>query len=144
MRRMTGAFPAAPEFVSRARHDVEAFLSGDVPEEVMQTAALLVSELAANAVLHARSPFTLTAELAAEFLRVEVEDTSPQLPEVRRPTRFSTSGRGMFMVEALSSRWGAEPTSGGKRVWFELPLLRRPIRHSLEAGALTRRRFARL
>jgi hypothetical protein len=28
----------------------------------------------------------------------------------------------MFIVDALSSCWGAEPTDGGKRVWFELPL----------------------
>jgi anti-sigma regulatory factor (Ser/Thr protein kinase) len=122
-RRMTETFPDAPEFVSRARHDVEAFLRGaDVSEDVMQTAALLASELVTNAVLHAHSPFTLTAELGAQRLRVEVEDASTQLPEVLRPTPSSAAGRGMFMVEALSSRWGAEPMPGGKRVWFELVL----------------------
>ena len=119
--RMTHTFPDAPEFVSRARHDVEAFLSeNDVGGELMQVAVLLASELAANAVLHAHTPFTLTAELAAERLTIEVEDASAKLPEVLRPSASSASGRGMFMVDAMSSRWGAEPTPGGKRVWFEL------------------------
>jgi anti-sigma regulatory factor (Ser/Thr protein kinase) len=88
----------------------------------MQTAALLVSELVTNAVVHAHSPFTVTAAVLADSVNVEVQDGSAQLPEVLQPTPSSPAGRGMFMVEALSSRWGAEPIAGGKRVWFELPL----------------------
>lgn len=120
MRRMTQTFPASPEYVSRVRHDVESFLQGEVSATVRETAMLLVSELAANAVLHARSWFTVAAELSGRCLKVEVEDASRQLPVVLHPTASSISGRGMFMVEALSSRWGAEPTRGGKRVWFVL------------------------
>jgi anti-sigma regulatory factor (Ser/Thr protein kinase) len=119
---MTETFPGSPEFVSRARQGVAAFLGGDVPDDVVQVATLLVSELAPNAVVHARSAFVVSAELLPACVRVEVEDASVQLPEVLQPTPSSAAGRGMFMIEALSSRWGAEPTAEGKRVWFELSL----------------------
>ena len=113
-------FPAAAECVSRARHDVGAFLNSGVPIDVTQMAMLLVSELSTNAVRHAHSPFTVSAMLAPGLLRVEVEDRDRRLPTVRHPGPTAVTGRGMLMVDALSARWGAEPTADGKRVWFEL------------------------
>jgi len=121
-RRMVATFGNGPGSVSRARREVGALIDGDVPEEVAEVAVLLVSELASNAVAHARSPFTISAELSPDALVVAVEDASPQLPEVQYPSASAPGGRGLLLVERLSSRWGAEPTPGGKRVWFELGL----------------------
>ena len=89
---------------------------------MVEVATLLVSELATNAVMHARSAFVVSAALLTESVTVEVEDASAQLPEVLQPATSSETGRGMSVIEALSSRWGAEPTAEGKRVWFELSL----------------------
>jgi anti-sigma regulatory factor (Ser/Thr protein kinase) len=115
-------FPASPQCVSWTRHKVKEFLGGDVPPKVVEVAVLLVSELATNAVRHAHSPFTVTAELLGETVTVEVDDANGELPQVLQPAPSSAVGRGMFMIEALSSRWGAERIAGGKRVWFQLAL----------------------
>lgn len=89
-------------------------------EELRQRAVLVVSELATNAVLHAEAPFVLRAWRRAGTLRVELEDCSPVLPTLAGETTMS--GRGLRIVEALSSRWGARPQGVGKVVWAELSL----------------------
>lgn len=113
-------FAAVIECVAGARSGLQAFLTGTMPDEVVQVAVLLVSELATNAVRHAHSPFTVSAALQARAVRVEVEDACTQLPDVQPPDVKATGGRGMLLVDALSARWGSELTPGGKRVWFEL------------------------
>lgn len=115
-------FAATHGCVAGARWELETFLAGAVADEVVEVAVLLVSELATNAFLHARSPFTVSAALEANAVRVEVEDESAQLPAVGHPDPEAAGGRGMFLVEALACCWGSEPTPGGKRVWFELAL----------------------
>jgi len=104
----------------RARHVLEAFFADAVPDDVVQVAVLLTSELVTNAVHHARSPFTISAALLPGGVRVEVEDASPTPPELCHPDSTSMSGRGVLMVDLLSARWGSEPTADGKRTWFEL------------------------
>lgn len=95
-------------------------LAGVVGTETLEVAKLLVSELATNAVLYARTPFTLSASLDGRVVRVAVEDGDPHLPELREPWPTDTSGRGLLLVDRLANRWGSERTAGGKRVWFEL------------------------
>ena len=90
--------------------------------------ALCVSELAANALLHAREPFTVTVRRAGEGIRVDVIDPrADQLPVVvplvgtaRDLTERSTTGRGMQIVATLADRWGVSTTNGAKAVWAEL------------------------
>ena len=83
---------------------------------------LLLSELVTNAVRHAGTSFTVSAALAEESLQVGVEDLDPRLPVVVAPDPGEVTGRGMMLVDRLASRWGAEHTDAGKRVWFELDL----------------------
>ncbi|CAL9624246.1 hypothetical protein SUDANB15_05898 [Streptomyces sp. enrichment culture] len=98
-----------------------------------RTASLLVAELAANAVRHGRvrgRDFGLRLTVYAEdaTLRIEVTDARPDrrppAPGTLTPAPFDTgSGRGLLLVEALSSRWGT--TCGDpytKTVWCEVPL----------------------
>ncbi len=113
-------FAPEPRSVGQARHQVEEFLEDRMPVEVRAAALLLVSELSSNAVRHARTPFVLSAELRGGCLHVEVEDGSDELPVVVRPHVDAFGGRGMFLVDGMSSRWDAEHTEEGKRVWFEL------------------------
>ena len=90
--------------------------------------ALCVSELAANALLHAREPFTVTVRRAGDGVRLDVIDPRPdQLPVVvplvgtaRDLTERSTTGRGLQIVATLSDRWGVSTTNGAKAVWAEL------------------------
>jgi anti-sigma regulatory factor (Ser/Thr protein kinase) len=99
----------------------------DVLDRVGQSAlsdtmALLVSELVSNVVLHARTPCSLSILQKPDRIRVEVQDGSDRLPGMRERTDpLAQSGRGMQLVDGLSSAHGVDPQpKGGKRVWFEL------------------------
>ncbi|MFJ4869504.1 ATP-binding protein [Streptomyces sp. NPDC088757] len=76
------------------------------------TAAVLVAELAANAVTHGRVPgrdFELAVRPLGRTLRIEVSNTRgecrPPAPEVLRPEPLAENGRGLFLVQALADRW---------------------------------------
>jgi len=107
--------------VTQARHHLTEFLF-DVPEEVRQLAALLVSELASNVVRHAGTPFSLCADVTAFNVRVEVADGTADPPVVLSPEPSEQGGRGMLLVSQLADNWGTEPIPDGKLVWFELVL----------------------
>jgi anti-sigma regulatory factor (Ser/Thr protein kinase) len=77
----------------------------------------VLSELATNAALHARSPFTVTVHLADECLLLEVSDASPRIPRARHYAADATTGRGMGLVAALSQSWGTTSGPVGKTVW---------------------------
>ena len=89
---------------------------------VADTAQLLVTELVSNVVCHVGAPMTVRMTRGAEMIRVEVEDSSPELPESREPDPTSEGGRGLALVATLASRWGtdAHRADPGKTVWFEL------------------------
>ncbi|MEU1451108.1 ATP-binding protein [Streptomyces avermitilis] len=77
------------------------------------TAAVIVAELAANAVTHGRVPgrdFELRLSLVPGSVRIEVTDTRDELRPpspggVRSPEPFEESGRGLLLVETLADRW---------------------------------------
>ncbi|MGW2276756.1 ATP-binding protein [Streptomyces sp. NPDC001770] len=91
------------------------------------TPALVVAELAANAVVHGYvegRDFRLGLILSGDTLRIEVVDTRrDRLPRVRVSGPDSESGRGLALVEALSARWGVEHGPfPRKTVWAEVTL----------------------
>ena len=87
-------------------------------------AALVTTELVANAVNHARTPSVLTVSLRTRHLHVAVEDGCPVLPHRRGlDDPYVPEGRGLLVIEAFSSAWGCVPRPGGKVVWVTM---RRP------------------
>jgi anti-sigma regulatory factor (Ser/Thr protein kinase) len=119
----TRRFPAAPASVTEARHLIEERLQRfGVDEEIVEVAMLLTSELTGNAVLHGDGEIELTLLISTDLVRVEVRDSSAQLPRLRQPELYDASGRGLHIVDALATRWGTEPDAGTKVVWFELVL----------------------
>lgn len=106
---------AARDFVSSA---IRSWRMAGLADGVVRE---LASELATNAVLHARTDFTVVVRYDGDRVRVEVGDGSRALPQRRDSIREETTGRGLMLVEALSSAWGVLETVNGKRVWFELP-----------------------
>jgi anti-sigma regulatory factor (Ser/Thr protein kinase) len=122
----TRTFPAWPDSVPAARGYVTDLLTS-VPPALCQTAALLVSELATNAVRHAgvREFSVDVRHLPAEGrLWVGVTDTGPGQPVLRDPSTTAEHGRGLRLVATLADRWGARRRRGSddKTVWFELAL----------------------
>lgn len=85
-------------------------------------ALLVASELAANALTHARSSYRLRLSLSDRALRIEVADGGVGTPEPQPLTETEEHGRGLHLVGALAASWGMEPAGDGKRVWAELPL----------------------
>jgi GAF domain-containing protein/anti-sigma regulatory factor (Ser/Thr protein kinase) len=107
---------AARDFVARALDDAGL-------QAQAESAVLLASELVTNAVRHAGSALTVAVAIGNAAVRVEVRDHSPRLPALRESMASDDEwGRGLVLVDALASRWGAERLPSGKRVWFELDL----------------------
>jgi len=103
-----------------ARHFLLVTLAGWGRADLAGDGALVVTELATNAVLHARSGFTVAVSLRHGAVRVSVRDAARLEPAPRRPTTLATSGRGLRMVEAISHGWGTTVAGEGKAVWAEL------------------------
>ncbi|MFC5912531.1 ATP-binding protein [Streptomyces pulveraceus] len=86
--------------------------------------AVIVSELAANAVLHGVVPgrdFELRLSALAGTLRIEVSDARGERgPEVRPFHPGTDSGFGLHLVGALATTWGVKDRIVGKTVWAEL------------------------
>jgi anti-sigma regulatory factor (Ser/Thr protein kinase) len=92
----------------------------------LDDARLLLSELVANSMRHARlgpkDTIRVTAEVEHGRLRIDVVDGGrggiPVLAGAIRPRPSAESGWGLYLVETLSSRWGY----GAGRYWFELEI----------------------
>ncbi|CAM5367838.1 ATP-binding protein [Streptomyces spiroverticillatus] len=94
--------------------------------EAAGDAALLVSELATNALLHGSVQgrlFRVHLTLTAATLRIAVTDArGERLPEARAAADDEKFGRGLVIVSMLAARWDVAQLTVGKEVWCELDL----------------------
>lgn len=117
----TGHFPALREAPRAARDFVaDTLRRGGATGTLLPDAQLVVAELAANAVLHAQSRFSIAVRADGATVRIAVRDASPASPLRRDPDSTEATGRGVALVDALATDWGIEVTGGGKTVWVEL------------------------
>ncbi len=110
----------APVSVRRARRVILDALTDWSLDELGDEAALLVSEVVTNSVLHAGSTIDLTILRKDEGIRVEVRDRSETMPSPRGYAGDSVTGRGLEILDLTAANWGAELSAEGKVVWFEL------------------------
>lgn len=109
--------------VADARQFVKQRLSDWGIDEPLDDALLVVSELAANALTHAHSSYSIRLSATSNVLRIEVDDAGAGTPEPQPLTEDEEHGRGLHLVDALAASWGMESgDGGGKRVWAELAL----------------------
>ncbi|MEV2277990.1 ATP-binding protein [Nocardiopsis sp. NPDC049922] len=129
LRRCSFRFAGRPEGVREARYWLDRRIAlADAPEEVADTARLLLSELATNSVQHSparrgeRGGFHVRAFFFHGWLRVEVRDTNGRPPTLRiiSPDAMAEGGRGLVLVNALASRWGRFRSILGPGMFFEL------------------------
>jgi len=121
-------YPPTTASVRAARRFAEAAVGASDEPGLADDAGLLVSELAANAVLHARTNFDVAVYAITGGVRISVRDHSAALPVLVAPSATAMSGRGLALVQTLAAQWGAghstsEADIGGgaaKSVWFEL------------------------
>lgn len=122
--------PASPPSVRLARSWVTHVLAEIGRDDLVESAALGVSELVTNALIHSQPPLSVRFRGTVDHPRIEVVDSSPVPPQ---PTGFSpdpvdvdelnvtTFGRGLDLVAMMSARWGSDLVhdGSGKSVWFE-------------------------
>ncbi|WP_326698550.1 SpoIIE family protein phosphatase [Streptomyces sp. NBC_01754] len=115
---------AEPERIAAARQQLRELLHDWADAEQVDSAELMVSEMATNVLLHTDGDALMVAGLTGvrgdRRLRVEVADSSDELPHTRRPGEMASSGRGLMLMEMLADAWGVDPRGEGKCVWFEL------------------------
>jgi hypothetical protein len=112
-------FPKGPRAPAEARRFVVTALQAWGAESVVHEGALLVTELATNAVAHARSSFSVSLTRRGDAIRISVGDAAPAM-SVATSARSIEHGRGIHLIELVSRSWGVEPSCGGKLVWVEL------------------------
>ncbi len=126
----SAAAPVGPDLVAEFDPDLEAprhvrallrsaLAEMHVDDDLIEWATLAASELAANAVLHARTPFRLLVQARASSVWVAVED---RVPLRDRHEVLGRTPHGLALIAAFALRWGVTPRNNGKIVWAELPL----------------------
>ncbi|MGH9046313.1 MAG: MEDS domain-containing protein [Acidimicrobiales bacterium] len=103
-----------------ARHFAIETLADSGHHDLLDDAAVIVAELAANAVMHARSPFTVTLSSHDDRVKIAVRDNSPVTGDLRETATLESGGRGLFLVSTLSADWGTDTDGSGKTIWAEL------------------------
>jgi anti-sigma regulatory factor (Ser/Thr protein kinase) len=121
--RESATFAGRPDQVREARVFVGGVLG---PSHLCRdVAALLVSEMVTNSLIHGGSgageAVTVTVVVSDAGVRVEVAGRKADgVPVLRRPDEQAEGSRGLRLVEELAVRWGYERGGGQATTWFEL------------------------
>ncbi|MFI8850538.1 SpoIIE family protein phosphatase [Streptomyces sp. NPDC053499] len=139
---------AQPERIAVARHQLRDLLHDWEDPDQVDGAVLMLSEMLTNVLVHTDGDAVLVAEITTHregerrTLRVDVADSSDELPHRRTPGELASSGRGLMLLGMLADRWGVDPRGEGKCIWFEIheqePTTATPMEPSLalwEEGA---------
>ena len=119
---VTRTFAGRREDTRAARGFVLGMLGPWRGEQLAADTALVVTELATNAVVHAGSAFSVSLTPSGGAIRISVGDTLPLGPRGADQELTAAPGHGLGVVAAMATRWGVETVPGGKAVWAELPL----------------------
>lgn len=110
------AFPADPISVMKARSQIVEILQGH-RLEITDDAEIVADELVANAVVHAKTDFTVVLERWHDGIRIAVQDGCIDIPAIQDPDPLAESGRGLVMIDQVAQSWGHHITDRGKCVW---------------------------
>lgn len=117
------SLPSLPESAATARRlaQVVVLRQWGLSPKMTEDVVLLVSELVGNAVRHTGARvFHLRMRRPRGRIRIEVRDPSRGLPCLMPVQEMDVSGRGLFLVDKLSDRWGVDLLPRGKTTWFEM------------------------
>jgi anti-sigma regulatory factor (Ser/Thr protein kinase) len=104
-----------------ARDDLRAFLRPHVLDhDLVQDVVLVLNELVANAVDHARTTFAVRASVTGHAVRIEVEDGSTEPPRLQPRDPSSSRGHGLRIVDGLAATWSVTRTVTGKTIHADL------------------------
>ncbi len=110
--------------VGAARHFVVGTLAAwGIDGPIIDTATLCLSELVTNAMIHTDAGCELRVVLDRGVLTTTVRDGGSSVVvdlSTVAVDPLAVHGRGLQLVDALSTRWGSELDAGGMNVWFVL------------------------
>ena len=119
-RDASRAFALSGDAPAAARHFAVDAVRRLGAADLADDTALVVTELAANAIVHAQTGFTVDLSASRDVLRITVRDASP-LPPASAADLPALPLHGLGAVDALASRWGVQRLGhSGKLVWVEL------------------------
>jgi anti-sigma regulatory factor (Ser/Thr protein kinase) len=113
---------ARPTAVAQARDLIRDRLLAWGLHGLADVVELLVSELVTNALRYGIAPYGLRMTRDAHSVMVEVSDGNPTVPRLRTAQAGDEGGRGLHLVDELSSDWGVRSRPQGKTVWFTLSI----------------------
>jgi len=113
------SLPPRPESTRLARRLLREALADAGRDAWLDDAELALSEVVTNAALHAHTDIDVHIEVCPAAVCVEVRDFDPTMPVERGYGTDATTGRGMGLVSAVTSRCGVRSLGeAGKIVWF--------------------------
>jgi anti-sigma regulatory factor (Ser/Thr protein kinase) len=125
--QVVAVLPPQPSSASLAR-DLVAMVCHDWDlDGLLDDLALVVTELVGNAIRHAGTDMEVRLVAIAGGVRLEVHDGSTEPLRPRPAAPSDEGGRGLMLVDALSTRYGVDRDPPGKRVWVEFLAGARPV-----------------
>jgi anti-anti-sigma factor len=122
-RRMRRRLPPGPAAGQAARDLLVTACQQWQVEHVVDRMATILTELVANAVLHAGTELVVSVSVSGGHLYVAVHDRSPRPPHLGGGDDPETGGgSGLLVVDALAEAWGFAPTVRGKVVWASVEI----------------------
>lgn len=134
------SLPSNTDAPKIAREAISA--CGDLGLERLDDVLLCASELVSNAARHGSPPIHLELDLEPEdsTILLEVADAGVGEPLLRTPPSDATGGRGLLVVDAVSTSWGCERLRQGKTVWARFRIVRGVrVPEALNAGGAVSR-----
>ena len=116
MNTLSTNLPRSPDSISVARRLVNGYTTA-LGVQQREDAALMVSELVTNAVVHGVGAISLRIDLEADAVRIEVADEG-NVALAPSPEAGAHGGWGLRIVEQLADDWGV--LEGSTKVWFRL------------------------
>lgn len=113
-----------PQDIPKVRHGLTTELrSLGASSRCIEEAAVMVSELVSNVLMHTESPAEVLVSAGRGLVRVAVADDSRAVPVPQPVDPTRVGGNGLRIVEAMATEWGVTLVPGdGKVVWFTVPV----------------------
>jgi anti-sigma regulatory factor (Ser/Thr protein kinase) len=113
------SLPRDPSAAAAARREVQRTFAAMLDQAVLDDLYVVVSELVTNGVVHGQGAIRLRLQVDAGDVWGEVIDGGGGFEHaLREPGPVATSGRGLLIVDRLTTRWGVH--EGTTHVWFEM------------------------
>ena len=128
-RRLRRHLPPALDSTAEARDLVDRVCIQWSLRSITDVAQLIITELVSNVIRHAHTDMEVSVALRRRYLHLAVRDGSSEAPRRGGPNEsLREEGRGLLVVEALTTAWGCAPAPDGKVVWATLRAPRDGVR----------------